>query len=81
MEEREPECIDLESRLRKYARAVPFVPYVLVTGDGNQYPIREPFQLAMGGNTIVMMLPGTGIKTIRKNQIAALHLHKADRGN
>jgi hypothetical protein len=77
MAEREPEQIDFEDELRRYANKLPFVPFDIVTSSGNRYEVQERLQLAMGGTAIVLVLPKTGIQVIRKNQITALHVHEA----
>jgi hypothetical protein len=76
MPEREPERLDFEDELQRYARAVPFVPFDVITASGTKYEILESVQLAIGGSAIVLVLPKTGIQVIRKNQITALHVHE-----
>jgi hypothetical protein len=76
MAERNPERIDFEDELRRYARAVPFVPFDIVTTSGNRYEVQESLQLAIGNTAIVLVLPTTGIQVVRKNQITALHVHE-----
>ncbi|HZL35657.1 MAG TPA: hypothetical protein VFC78_10135 [Tepidisphaeraceae bacterium] len=76
MGEREPEQIDFDEELRRYARADPFVPFDLLTASGDRYEIRESLQFAMGYNAVVLVLPKTGIQVVRKNQITAIHVHE-----
>jgi hypothetical protein len=77
MAEREPERIDFEDEMRRYANAVPFIPFEIVTTSGDRYQVLERLQLAMAGTAIVLVLPKTGIQLLRKNQITALHVHEA----
>jgi hypothetical protein len=76
MAERGPEQLEYEDELRRYAQAVPFVPFDIVTTSGERYEVREPLQLAMGHSAVVLVLPKTGIQVIRKNQITAVHVHE-----
>ncbi|HEX4054859.1 MAG TPA: hypothetical protein VHX86_11390 [Tepidisphaeraceae bacterium] len=76
MAERPPEQIDFEDELRRYANAVPFVPFDVVMASGDRYEVQERLQIAMGGTAIVLVLPRTGIQVIRKNQITALHVRE-----
>ncbi|HTL28693.1 MAG TPA: hypothetical protein VL282_05725 [Tepidisphaeraceae bacterium] len=72
----EHEQLNFEGELRKYAEAVPFVPFDIVTASGDRYRVQERLQLAMGGSAVVLVLPRTGIQLIRKNQITAVHVHE-----
>ncbi len=74
MAERDPEQINFEDELGRYARAVPFVPFEIITASGDKYEVRESLQLAVGNTAIVLVLPKTGIQVIRKNQITAVHV-------
>jgi len=71
------EEINFEDELRKYARAEPFTPFDIVVTSGDRYEITNPLQLAIGGNTVVVVLPRTGIQFFRKNQIVAVHVHES----
>lgn len=73
----EHEQINFEDELRRYAEAVPFVPFDILTASGDKYEVQERIQFAMGPNAIVLVLPRTGIQLIRKNQITAIHVHEA----
>ncbi len=75
MAEREPEQIHFEE-MRRCGNANPFVPFDIVTTSGDRYEVRDRFQLALGANAVVLVLPRTGIQIVRKNQIAALHIHE-----
>ena len=73
----EHEQINFDDELRRYAEAVPFVPFDILTASGDKYEVQERIQFAMGPNAIVLVLPRTGIQLIRKNQITAIHVHEA----
>jgi len=70
------EEINFQEELRKYAKAEPFLPFEIVVTCGGRYLITDPWQLAIGGNTVVVVLPKTGIRFFRKNQIVAVHVHE-----
>jgi hypothetical protein len=73
------EELNFEEELIKYADAKPFVPFDIVVTSGDRYTINSRWQLAFGGNTIVVVLPRTGIQFFRKNQIVAVHVHEPAR--
>ena len=73
----ESENIDFEDELRRYWRQEPFVPFDIVVTSGDRYAIGQPEQLAFGGNVVVVVLPRTGIRFFRKNQIVAVHVHES----
>lgn len=75
-EEKQPEQITFDDELRRYARADPFVPFDIITTSGMTYEITESLQVATVQNTVVVVLPRTGVTVIRKNQIVALHKHE-----
>ncbi len=75
-DEKPPEQITSDDELRRYARAEPFVPFDIVTTSGMTYPISESLQVAAVQNTVVVVLPRTGVTVIRKSQIVALHKHE-----
>ena len=70
------EQINFEDELRRYADARPFTPFDIVVTSGDRYSITDWHQLAFGGNTVVVVLPKTGIQFFRKNQIVAVHVHE-----
>ena len=72
----EHESIDFEEEIRRYWRAEPFVPFDIVVTSGDRYEIKDPGQVAWGGNTVVVVMPKTGIRFFRKNQIVAVHVHE-----
>ncbi|HEY1923353.1 MAG TPA: hypothetical protein VGG44_11440 [Tepidisphaeraceae bacterium] len=76
MPEHEPEQIDFRDEVRRYATAIPFVPFDIVTAGGTRYKVQESLQVALGDSAVVVVLPKTGIQIIRKNQITALHVHE-----
>jgi hypothetical protein len=76
MSEDEPERLNFEEELRRYAEARPFVPFDIMTTSGERYEVREPLQLAMGHSAVVLVLPKSGIQLIRKSQITAVHVHE-----
>jgi hypothetical protein len=76
MSERQPKQLDFEDELRRHARAIPFVPFEIVTASGDRYEVQESLQLAMGNSAVVLVLPKTGIQVVRKNQITAIHVHE-----
>lgn len=75
-EEKQPERIEFEEELHRYHEARPFVPFDIVTTDGNTYPIREAAQFAFGQNAVVIVMPRTGVHIVRKNQITSMHIHE-----
>ena len=75
-EEKEPEKIAFDDELRKAARAVPFVPFEIITSSGDRYEISDNIEIAVGHTTVVVVLPKTGVQMIRKNQIVAIHTHE-----
>jgi hypothetical protein len=72
----EHEEINFDDELKRYLRADPFVPFDIVVTSGDRYEVAEKEQVAMGGNTVVVVLPKTGIRFFRKNQIVAVHVHE-----
>ena len=74
--EKGPERISFDDELRKAARAVPFVPFEIVTTSGERYEITDSVEVAVGYSTLVVVLPKTGVQMIRKNQIVAIHTHE-----
>lgn len=72
----EHEEINFEDELRRHRDAEPFTPFGIVVTSGDRYSITDPWQMAMGGNTVVAVLPKTGIRFFRKNQIVAVHVHE-----
>jgi hypothetical protein len=70
------EDIDFEEELRRYWRKEPFIPFDIVTTSGDKYRITDPGHIAFGSNVIVIALRSTGIQLVRKNQIAAVHVHE-----
>jgi len=76
MSEREPESIDFEDELRKYAEADPFTPFEVIDSSGDRYSVVAQSQLAIAGNTVVTFLPKLGIRFFRKNQIVAVHVNE-----
>jgi hypothetical protein len=76
MAEDVPERIHFDDEMRRCATATPFVPFDIVTTSGVRYEVRQQLQLAMGANAVVLVLPKTGLQIVRKNQIAALHIHE-----
>ncbi len=78
-EEKSPERISFDDELRKAARAVPFVPFEILTTSGEKYEISDSIEIAVGSSTVVVVLPKTGVQMIRKNQIMAIHTHEPAR--
>ena len=76
-EEKEPEKIAFDEELKKAARAVPFVPFEIITSSGDRYDISDNIEIAVGYNTVALVLPKTGVQIIRKNQIVAIHTHES----
>jgi hypothetical protein len=76
MSEREPEQISFDGELRKLVRAVPFIPFDIMTASGDRYEITDNVQAAVGGATVGIFLPKTGWQLIRKNQITAIHVRE-----
>jgi hypothetical protein len=72
------EQINFEDELRKYARAIPFFPFEIVVTSGDRYEVTDPLQLAIGGNSVALLLPRTGIKLFRKNQIVAVQVNQTE---
>jgi hypothetical protein len=72
----EHEEINFEDELRRCLRADPFVPFNIVVTSGDRYEVTTDEQVALGGNTVVVVLPTTGIRFFRKNQIVAVHVHE-----
>jgi hypothetical protein len=72
----EHEQIDFEEELRRYWRKDPFIPFDIVTTSGDRYHISDPGLIAFGSNVIIVALRSTGIQLVRKNQIAAIHVHE-----
>jgi hypothetical protein len=72
----EHEQIDFEEELRRYWRKDPFIPFDIVTTSGDRYHIPDPGLIAFGSNVIIIALRSTGIQLVRKNQIAAVHVHE-----
>jgi hypothetical protein len=72
----EAEYIDFQEEIRRCATSNPFIPFDVVTMDGNRFEVHERLQMAMAGNKIVLVLPSTGITLLRKHPIAALHVRE-----
>lgn len=73
-EEKRPERIEFEDELRRYARAEPFIPFEVVVSSGERYLISESLQFAMTDDTVVTVLPKSGIRFFRKDQVVAVHV-------
>lgn len=76
MAEQQPERIDFEDELRRYARREPFVPFDIVTASGDSYEVRDTLEIAMGHTAVIVVLPKTGIRVIRLDDITAVHVHE-----
>jgi len=76
MAEQQPEQIKFADELIRCASAYPFVPFDIVTSSGDRYEVREKLQIALGADAFVLVLPRTGIRVIRNNQITAFHIHE-----
>ena len=50
----------------------PFVPFSIVLTSGDRYGVTSPRQVAIGGNTVVVMRPRRGISFFRKSQMVAV---------
>jgi hypothetical protein len=74
--EKEPERISFDDELRKLARAVPFVPFDIITTSGARYEVTDTMEIAVGYSTVVLVLPKIGVQMIRKNQIVAIHANE-----
>jgi hypothetical protein len=72
----EEEQINFEEELRRVAGAEPFTPFEIVVTSGDRYKVSDPWQLAFGGNVVVVLLPKLGMRFFRKNQIVAVHVHE-----
>jgi hypothetical protein len=72
----EAEHIDFQDEIRRCATSNPFIPFDVLTIDGDRCEVRERLQMAMAGDKIVLVLPSTGIRLLRKHQIAELHVHE-----
>ena len=70
-----PEGLNFDEELRLLARAEPFAPFEIVTASGDKYEVTDSWQVAMGENAIVLVLPKTGVRVVRKSLITALHSH------
>jgi hypothetical protein len=77
MAEREPEEIRFLDELRRYSNSDPFVQFDIVTNSGDKYEVRERLQVAFGVDCCVVVLPTTGIRIVRSNQISAIHSHES----
>lgn len=78
-EEKQPERISFDDELKKLARALPFIPFEILTTGGERYEITDNIEIAVGYSTVVVVLPKTGVQMIRKNQIVAVHSHEPAR--
>lgn len=74
--EKQPERISFDDELRKLARAVPFMPFEIVTTSGQRYEVTDTMEIAVGHSTVVLVLPRTGVQMIQKNQIVAIHANE-----
>ncbi len=72
MAEGDHEKIDFESELIKLLDREPFHPFSITLTSGERYAITADRQVALGGNTVVVVLPKTGIQFFRKNQIVSV---------
>jgi hypothetical protein len=72
----QPEQIRFLDELRRHSTTDPFVSFDIVTSSGDKYEVRERLQIAFGVDACVVVLPRTGIRVIRSNQISAIHVHE-----
>ncbi len=72
----EHEQINFDDELRRYALADPFVPSEIVVASGDRYEVKQPLQLALGGDMIAVLLPKTGLRFFRTYQVVAVHVRE-----
>jgi hypothetical protein len=69
----EQEQINFEDELRKLGTADPFTPFEIIVTSGDRYEVTQQLQMAIGGNSVIVLLPKRGMQMFRKNQIVAVH--------
>lgn len=70
------EDISFEDELKKALDRDPFVPFTIVLTSGDRYEVIDPFTVAIGGSTVVVLPPKSTHVFFRKNQIVAVEVHE-----
>ena len=70
------EEINFEEESMRLYEADPFMPFTIVVTSGDRYEVNQRRQLAMLGNTGIVLLPKQGMRMFRKNQIVAVHVNE-----
>ena len=68
----QPEQINFEEELIKLLDRDPFQAFTITLTSGERFDITADRQVALGGNTVVVVLPRRGIQFFRKNQIVCV---------
>jgi hypothetical protein len=72
----EHEDIDFEGELKKALDREPFNPVTIVLTSGGRYEISDPWQVAIGASTVIVLPPRSPHVIFRKNQIVAVEIHE-----
>jgi hypothetical protein len=70
------EELGLEDELKKALDREPFVPVTVILTSGDRYEITDPWTLAIGASTVVVLPPRSTHVSFRKNQIVAVETHE-----
>ena len=71
-----PEQILFDQELRRYSRAVPFVPFDIVTTGGITYPVTTSIEVGLSPDAVVLVPPAAGVQVIRRAHIIAIHVQE-----
>jgi len=71
-----PEQILFDQELRRYGRAVPFLPFAIVTIGGMTYSVTASIEIGLSPDAVVLVPPGTGMQVIRRAHITAIHVRE-----
>ncbi len=71
------EEINFEGEILKLMEREPFVLFTIRLTSGDHYEVTDPHRVALGGSTVVVVHPRSGISFFRKNQIVAVDAPEA----
>ena len=77
MAEPTTEFAGIAAELRQLARAEPFVPFEIARRSGARYVVTTSDYVAMNGNTVVVIVPGTGIVHFGLSDLASVRTRAA----
>jgi hypothetical protein len=70
----EHEDISFEEELKKALDREPFTPVTIVLASGDRYEVTDPWQVAIGASTVIILPSRSTHVFFRKNQIVAVEV-------